>query len=146
MLTMDKLVSGDKQRTTNTYGLKKVVLLNIKIFGFLFFLEANFVVFLFLKELQAYGSLTLLAFIFLGHLLGQLSLIFYSTNFLCQVGHLCEILTLQGYTHIIFFYTRIQIIIFKQKLYCEGGVVAPSSKGVHDFRFDLWHTITIMGA
>lgn len=83
MLTMDRLVSGDKQRTTNTYGLKKVVLLNIKIFGFLFFLEANFVVFLFLKELQAYGSLTLLAFIFLGHLLGQLSLIFYSTNFLC---------------------------------------------------------------
>lgn len=83
MLTMDKLVSGDKQRTTNTYGLKKVVLLNIKIFGFLFFLEANFVVFLFLKELQAYGSLTLLAFIFWGHLLGQLSLIFYSTNFLC---------------------------------------------------------------
>lgn len=66
MLTMDKLVSGDKQRTTNTYGLKKVVLLNIKIFGFLFFLEANFVVFLFLKELQAYGSLTKVGFYFFG--------------------------------------------------------------------------------
>lgn len=24
--------------------------------------------------------------------------------------------------------------------------MAPSSKGVHDFRFDLLHTITIMGA
>ena len=51
-----------------------------------------------------------------------------------------------GPTHIIFFYTHLCSIIFKQKLYCEDWVVSPSSKGVHDFRFDLQHTITITSA
>lgn len=66
MLTMDKLVSGDKQRTTNTYGLKKVVLLNIKIFGFLFFLEANFVVFFVFKGVTSIWVSDSVGFYFFG--------------------------------------------------------------------------------
>ena len=113
--------------------------------GFFFFFKQT-LLFLFLKGLQAYGPVTLLAFIFFRHL-GQFSLIFIPPIFINLFGRaLMWNFDPTGPTHIIFFYTHLCSIIFKQKLYCEDWVVSPSSKGVHDFRFDLQHTITITSA